>query len=186
MHFRKFLIIGAAFVSILGASAFAQDKAAKQSEVKAKAMQALQDFYKADAAIKDAVAKAPGFAVFTTYGLSFGLGGAGGKGVAHDSKAKKDVFMNIAQASAGLQIGASDTRYLFVFNDSKALADFIEKGWDASAGAAAGAGAGGGTATAGAGAGAFTGGKQYVLTKKGLQVGAAVSGLKAWKDAELN
>jgi lipid-binding SYLF domain-containing protein len=186
MQLRKLLVIGAALLSMLGASTFAQDKSAKQSEVKAKAMQALQDFYKADPKLKDAVAKAPGYAVFTTYGLSFGLGGAGGKGVAHDSKARKDTFMSIAQASAGLQIGASDTRYLFVFSSEKALNEFIEKGWDASAAAAAGAGAGGSAATAGAGAGAFTGGKHYALTKKGLQVGAAVSGLKAWKDDDLN
>ena len=186
MQRRKLVVIGAALASMLVAPAFAADKAAQQAEVKAKAMQALEDFYKADGKIKDEVAKAPGYAVFTTYGLSFGIGGAGGKGVAHDNKTKKDVFMNIAQASAGLQIGASDTRYLFVFNDAKSLASFIEKGWDASAGAAAGAGAGGSAATAGAGAGAFTGGKEYVLTKKGLQVGAAVSGQKAWKDDDLN
>ena len=186
MQRRKFLVIGSALVAV-GSRVHAQgDKGAKQSEIKAKAMQALQDFYKADPKLKDAVAKAPGYAVFTTYGLSFGLGGAGGKGIAHDNKTKKDVYMSIAQASAGLQIGASDTRYLFVFSDAKALADFIAKGWDASAGAAAGAGAGASTATAGAGVGGFTGGKQYALTKKGLQVGAAVSGLKAWKDDELN
>jgi len=73
-----------------------------------------------------------------------------------------------------------------VFNDAKSLADFIDKGWDASAGAAAGAGAGGSAANAKAGAGEFTGGKQYALTKKGLQVGAAVAGTKAWKDKDLN
>jgi lipid-binding SYLF domain-containing protein len=187
MQLHKRLFIGAALLSMLGVGAFAaDDKATQQKEVKTKAMQALQDFYKADAKIKDEVAKAPGYAVFTTYGFSFGLGGAGGKGVAHDSHTKKDVYMSIAQASAGLQIGASDTRYLFVFNDAKALAEFVDKGWDASAGAAAGAGAAGSAVTAGAGAGAFTGGKQYALTKTGLQVGAAVAGTKAWKDKELN
>ena len=173
MQIRKLVFIGAALASMLAAPAFAADKAAQQAEVKAKAMQALQDFYKADPKLKAAVEAAPGFAVFTTYGLSFGVGGAGGKGIAHNSKAKSDVYMSIAQASAGLQIGASDTRYLFVFNDAKALNDFIEKGWDASAGVAAGAGE-------------FTGGKQYALTKAGLQVGAAVAGTKAWKDKDLN
>jgi lipid-binding SYLF domain-containing protein len=186
IQLRKLLVIGATLASFLAAGAFAQDKAAKQAEVKAKATQTLEDFYKADAKLKDAVAKAPGYAVFTTYGLSFGVGGAGGKGIAHDNKTKKDTYMDMAQASAGLQIGASDTRYLFVFNDGKALSDFIEKGWDASAGAAAGAGTGTQAATAGAGAGAFTGGKVYTLTKTGLQVGAAVAGSKAWKDKELN
>jgi len=186
MRFSKLLITGVAFVSMLGASAYAQDKAAQQAEVKAKAMQALQDFYKADPKLKAAVDAAPGYAVFTTYGLSFGLGGAGGKGIAHDSKTSKNTYMSIAQASAGFQLGASDTRYLFVFDNPKALADFIDKGWDASASAAAGAGAGGSAANVAAGAGNLTGGRMYALTKAGLQAGAAVSGLKAWKDKDLN
>ena len=186
MQRRKLLFIGPALVAV-GARVHAQgDKAAKQSEVKTKAMQALQDFYKADPKLKDAVGQAPGFAVFTTYGLSFGLGGAGGKGIARDNKAAQETYMSIAQASAGLQLGASDTRYLFVFDSQKALADFIEKGWDASAGASAGAGAGDKAANVSAGAGAVVGGKMYALTKTGLQVGAAVSGLKAWKDKDLN
>jgi lipid-binding SYLF domain-containing protein len=186
MRYSNLLITGVALVSMLGAGAYAQDKAAQQAEVKAKAMQALQDFYKADSKLKAAVAAAPGYAVFTTYGLSFGLGGAGGKGIAHNNKSKSDVYMSIAQASAGLQIGASDTRYLYVFSDAKALTDFIEKGWDASAGAAAGAGTGASAANAKAGAAEFTGGKQYALTKTGLQVGAAVAGTQAWKDKDLN
>ena len=186
MQRRKFLAIGSALVAV-GAQVHAQgDKSAKQSEVKDKAMQALQDFYKADPKLKDAVSKAPGYAVFTTYGLSFGFGGAGGKGVAHDSKTAKNTYMNIAQASAGLQLGASDTRYLFVFDNPKAFADFVDKGWDASASAAAGAGAGDSSANVKAGAGNIQGGKMYALTKAGLQAGAAVSGLKAWKDGDLN
>jgi len=186
MQRRTFLVIGPALFAAGTAAHAEADKAAKQSEVKEKAMQALQDFYKADPKLRDAVAKAPGYAVFTTYGLSFGLGGAGGKGVAHDNKSKKDTYMSIGQASAGLQIGASDTRYLFVFDTPKALADFVDKGWDASASAAAGAGAGGSAANIGAGAGNIQEGRMYSLTKGGLQAGAAVSGLKAWKDSDLN
>ena len=186
MQRRKFLAIGSALAAVATGVRAEADKGAKQSEIRQKAMQALQDFYKADPKLKDAVARAPGYAVFTTYGLSFGFGGAGGKGIAHDRKAGKDTYMSIAQASAGVQIGASDTRYLFVFDDQKALADFIDKGWDASASAAAGAGAGGSAANVGAGAGNIQGGKMYSLTKGGLQAGAAVSGLKAWKDKDLN
>lgn len=185
MQVRKLLVLGATLVSFVAAgTAFAQDKAAKQAEVKAKAMQSLEDFYKAEPKLKDAVAKAPGYAVFTTYGISFLVGGAGGKGIAHDSKTKKDTFMEIGQASAGLQVGASDTRYLFVFKDAKSLNDFIEKGWDASYGG--GAGAGTGQKAGGGGSAVFTGGEMYMLTKAGLQVGAAVAGTKAWKDKELN
>jgi lipid-binding SYLF domain-containing protein len=187
MQVRKLLVIGATLVSFVAAgTAFAQDKAAKQAEVKAKAAATLEDFYKADPKVKGEVAKAPGYAVFTTYGLSFLVGGAGGKGLAHDNKTKKDVYMELAQASAGVQVGASDTRYLFVFKDAKSMNEFIEKGWDASAGASVGAGTGKESAGAAAGVGAFTGGKLYVLTKAGLQMGAAVAGTKAWKDKDLN
>ncbi|MBK6006458.1 hypothetical protein JJB11_10175 [Ramlibacter ginsenosidimutans] len=186
MQRRQFLALTPA-LAVAATSVHAKsDKAAEQAEVKAKAMQALQDFYKADPRLRDAVASAPGYAVFTTFGLSFGLGGAGGKGIAHDAKTSKDTYMSIAQASAGVQLGASDTRYLFVFDSEKALTDFVEKGWDASASAAAGAGAGGSAANVGAGAGNIQGGRMYALTKAGLQVGAAVSGLKAWKDKDLN
>ena len=185
MQRRKFLIIGSALLA--AAPLHAQgDKAARQAEIKDKAMQALQDFYKADPKLQEGVTKAPGFAVFTTYGLSFGFGGAGGKGVAHDNRSSSDVYMSIAQASAGAQLGASSTRYLFVFDTPKALADFVDKGWDASAGASAGAGAGGSAANVKAGAGNVMGGRMYALTKSGLQGGAAISGLKAWKDKDLN
>jgi len=185
MQRRKFLAIGSALAAI-GSGVHAQDKSAKQSEIKAKASEALQDFYKADPKLREAVAGAPGYAVFTTFGLSFGLGGAGGKGLAHDRKTGQDTYMSIAQASAGLQIGASDTRYLFVFDSPQSLAEFIDKGWDASAGAAVGAGTGASAANVKAGAGNFTGGRMYALTKAGLQAGAAVAGTKAWKDKDLN
>jgi lipid-binding SYLF domain-containing protein len=186
MQRRQLLVISTALLSMPAVDAFAADKASEQAEVKAKADKALQDFYKADPKLKDAVAKAPGYAVFVTFGLSFGLGGAGGKGLAHDNGANKDVYMKIAQGSAGLQLGASDTRYLFVFADQKSLNEFIAKGWDASGSAGAGVGAGGSAANAGAGAGGFTGGKQYTLTKAGLQVGLSLAGMKAWKDDDLN
>jgi len=164
-------------------SAMAADKA-KQDEVLKAAQVTLADFYKAEPKIKGEVAAAPGYAVFTTYGISFLLGGAGGKGVVYDAATKTNTFMEMALASAGLQIGASETRYLFIFKDKASMQQFIDKGWDASAGAAAGAGTG--TQSAGGSTGAFTGGKMYQLTKAGLQVGVAAAGTKVWKDKDLN
>ena len=64
------------------------------------------------------------------------------------------------------------------------MQQFIDSGWDASAGAAASAGTG--SKSAGGSTGAFTGGKMYQLTKTGLQVGVAAAGTKVWKDKDLN
>jgi len=183
MKLLKWLATAATLTAFGLSSAMAADKA-KQDEVLKAAQTTLADFYKAEPKIKAEVEKAPGYAVFTTYGISFLLGGAGGKGVVHDAATKKNTFMELAQASAGLQIGASDTRYLFIFKDQASMQQFINSGWDASATAAAGAGTG--TQSGGGSAGAFTGGKFYQLTKAGLQVGVAAAGTKVWKDKDLN
>jgi lipid-binding SYLF domain-containing protein len=185
MQIHQFVAAAAVAVALATTPALAQDKAKNQAEVRAKAQATLNDFYKADPKVKGEVEKSAGYAVFTTYGLSFLIGGAGGKGLAHDNKTKKVVYMDLAQASAGLQIGASDTRYLFIFKDATELQRFIDSGWEASAAAAAGAGAGS-TGSASASTGGATGAKYYQLTKAGLQAGAAVAGTKVWKDKELN
>ena len=76
MKFGKFLTIGAMALSLVAGSAFAQDKAAKQAEVVKASMAALDKFYAKNADLKTQVAKAPGYAVFTTYGVSFLIGGS--------------------------------------------------------------------------------------------------------------
>ena len=185
MQIHKFVAAAAMAIAVATTPALAQDKAKKQAEVREKANATLNDFYKAEPKVKAEVEKAPGYAVFTTYGLSFLVGGAGGKGLVYDKKTKKNTYMDMATASAGLQIGASDTRYLFVFKDAKEMERFINSGWEASGGGGAGAGAGS-AGSVGGSAGGFTGGKYYQLTKTGLQAGAAVGGTKVWKDKELN
>ena len=186
MNFKNILAIAtAAIVSFTATGAFAQsDKEKKQAEVRTKAEATLADFYKAQPTLKAQVEMAPGYAVFTTYGLSFLVGGAGGKGVVHDNKTKKNTYMDLGQASAGLQIGAQEARYLFVFKDAKAMQSFIDSGWTASG--EGGAGAGAGKSAAGGTGGQFTGGTVYSLTKQGFQAGGAVAGTKVWKDKELN
>lgn len=173
----------AAFVS---GPAMAQDKAKKQAEIRSATTAALERFYKADPKLKDAVAKAPGYGVFTTYGLSFLVGGAGGSGLVHDNKTKQDTFMNLAQASAGLMLGASETQHLIVFKTPKAMQTFVDKGWEAGAGATASAGTGSKSAGSGVGVNAVADASFYTITKTGLEAGGAVAGTKFWKDKELN
>ncbi len=185
MKFNTILAVAtAAIVSFTATGAFAQsEKEKKQAEVRAKADVTLADFYKAQPSLKAELGKAPGYAVFTTYGFSFLLGGAGGKGLVHDNKTKKNTYMELAQATAGLQLGAAESRYLFVFKDAKAMQSFMDSGWEAGGEGGAGAGAGKG---AGGTGGQFTGGMVYSLTKTGFQAGGMVTGTKVWKDKELN
>jgi lipid-binding SYLF domain-containing protein len=162
------------------------DKAKKQAEIQKMARDALPEFYKAEPSLKGAVEKAAGYAVFSTFGLSFIIGGAGGKGLAHDNKTKTDTYMHQAQASAGVQAGIAESRTLIVFKSAATLKSFIDSGWDV------GAGGGAGAAVQGKGAGGTAGGTfgsdttVYTLTRTGLQAGFGVAGGKFWKDKELN
>jgi lipid-binding SYLF domain-containing protein len=183
MKFIKWLAAGIALAAFGLAPAGAADKA-KQDEVLKAANAALADFYKKEPKLKAKVEKAPGYAVFSTFGLSFIIGGAGGKGVLHDNATKKNTFMDLAAASAGLQLGASETRYLFIFKDKASMQQFLDSGWDATGNVAAGAGTG--DKSASATLGQFTGGDFYRLTKAGLEASVAASGIKVWKDKDLN
>jgi len=180
-----FAIAALAIFSFTTTGAVAQsEKEKNQAELQAKVDQTLVEFYKAKPKLKAEVEKAAGYGVFTSYGLTFLVGGGGGKGLVHDNKSKHITYMEMAQASAGLQIGAAETRYLFVFKDAKAMQSFIDSGWEA--GGEIGAGAGAGKKSAGGSVGQFTGGYLYSLTKNGFQVGGAVAGTKFWKDKDLN
>ena len=193
MRIRTLLGLGAMALSLIAGGALAkEDKATKRAEVQKKTSEALERFYKAKPELKEAVAKAPGYGIFTTYGFSFVIGGAGGSGIVHDNKTKHDTYMSVGGASAGLQLGASQTEVLFIFHNAAAMKTFIDKGW--TGGAEAKASAGAGDKSVGGGRGESTGGSKtgdvgadtYTMTKNGLEAGVAVGGSKFWKDKDLN
>ncbi|MFM1989901.1 MAG: hypothetical protein RJA99_2858 [Pseudomonadota bacterium] len=161
-------------------------KAEQQAEIRKAAREAIGKFEQAEPKIREELAAAPGYAVFTTYGLSFMIGGAGGKGLVHDAATKKDTFMQMAQASAGVQIGAAESQTLVVFKSKKAMDAFVNSGWTAEAGGGGSAGAAG--KSAGGTTAAMIGAEStvYTITKNGLQAGGAVAGTKFWKDKALN
>ncbi len=185
MKLKTLFTIGTVILSIAAGTAFAQnDKAKKQAEIRKVAQVSLENFYKAGPNIKGEVEKSPGYAVFTTYGLSFLVGGAGGKGIARDNKTKKETFMHMAQASVGAQAGIAESETLIIFSTQKALDNFIAKGWDASGGGSLQGGAAG--TSVGGSAAQGIGEKSYTLTKNGLAVGMMVAGTKYSKDKDLN
>lgn len=186
MNVIRMFFTGAVALMFAAGGALAQDKAAKQAEVTKATQAALQKFYAAKPELKAEVAKAPGYGVFTSYGVSFLVGGAGGKGVVHDNKSGKNTYMAMASGSVGMQIGAAETDVLVVFKTAAAMNDFVNKGWTAGGGAALGAGADGKTAGSGRGGNISDDFASYTLTKTGLEAGVSVGGAKFWKDGDLN
>jgi len=84
------------------------EKAQQQDSVRDMASKALSDLFKKHPAAKDAIAKAPGFAVFSDFGFKMMfLGGAGGSGVAENRARGQEIFMKMADFQPGLGLGAA-------------------------------------------------------------------------------
>src|SRR5436190_24132027 len=103
------------FVAAGLAAAADGDVSKKRAEVQKATKAALERFYKADPKLKAQVDKSPGYAVITSFGITFLVGGAGGSGIAHDRKTGKETYLSMAQASAGFQVGAAQTDTLIIF-----------------------------------------------------------------------
>ncbi len=128
---RKMLSGVIAVVALtLSASAFAADPAAQKAELRKMCDEALATLFKAKPAAKAEVEKAAGYGCFTSFGISFFVGGAGGRGLVHDNATKKTTFMNMGQATGGLDFGVKDYREVLVFKDKATLAKFVDKGWE--------------------------------------------------------
>ena len=182
------LLSGALMLSLAAGTALATDAdaAKKRTEIRNVTKKTLARFYKANPDLKGEVSKSRGYGVFTTFGLSFLVGGAGGSGMVVDRKTGRDTFMKMAQASAGFQIGAAQTETLIIFKSSEVMAHFIDKGWEFGGAGGVEAGAGGKTTGLAEAGGEMGGSLFYTLTKNGLQAGGAGTGTKFWKDKNLN
>jgi lipid-binding SYLF domain-containing protein len=159
----------------------------KREKTRKMAAQTLQDLYKLQPTAQAAIQKSAGYAVFNNMGTNLLLlSTARGAGIAVDSKSKQETFMKMISAGAGLGIGVKDYRVIFVFENEKALGQFIDSGWaaDAQTDAAAKTGSSG-TAYSGA-VQAAPGVWVYQITKKGLALQMTLQGTKYSKDDDLN
>jgi lipid-binding SYLF domain-containing protein len=158
----------------------------KRDKTRKMASQTLEDLYKLQPTAKAAIEKSAGYAVFNNMGTNLLLvSTARGAGIAVD-KTKQETFMKMISAGAGLGVGVKDYRVIFVFEDEKALGQFLNSGWAADAQTDAAAK----TASSGA---AYSGAVQvtpgvwvYQITKKGLALQLTLQGTKYYKDDDLN
>ncbi|MCL2657739.1 MAG: YSC84-related protein [Betaproteobacteria bacterium] len=159
---------------------------AQRAEIRKMCDAALATLVKAKPKLKTVIAKSPGYGCFSSFGVTLLVGGAGGRGLVHNNATGKTTFMNMGQASAGLEVGIKDYREVLVFHDAKTLNSFVENGWEltATGGGAAAVEKKGGSAEGGA----SLGGKISIfpMTETGLSAGGSLGGRKYWKDKELN
>ncbi len=151
------------------------------------AAQTLQDLYKLQPTAQAAIQKAAGYAVFNNMGTNvLVLSTARGAGIAIDSKSKQETFMKMVSAGVGLGIGVKDYRVIFVFENEKALAQFINSGWSGSAQTDAAAKAGKSGAAYSGAVEAAPGVWVYQITKNGIALQLTLQGTKYYKDDDLN
>ncbi len=135
---------------------------------------------------KAKIADAPGYAVFSNFGMKILIAGSGnGFGVVHDKAANADTYMKMLELNVGLGIGIKNYRVIFVFHNAAAMKKFINEGWTfgGDAQAAAKISHDGGEAAA---TGSLSDVEVFILTKTGIDVSATIDGTKFWRDDELN
>ena len=176
-----------ALMLLCALSVLAKTKEEKQAERRKKADETLQRLYKAKPSAQAAIHGAAGYAVFNNKGTKILVGGAGsGSGIAVDNSTKKVTYMKMREVQAGFGMGVKKFSVIFVFQNQKALDDFVNGSWDASGQttAAAKSGDGGGSLQ-----GATQGGPGvwiYQMTDKGLALELTIKGTKYSKDDDLN
>jgi lipid-binding SYLF domain-containing protein len=187
MKLRKIGFILGMILLVAGFASAKDSPEKKKQNARKMAQETLKNLYKLQPSAEAAVKKSAGYAVFNNMGTNLLLvSTARGAGIAINSKTKKETFMKMLSAGAGLGIGVKDYRVIFVFENENALNRFIASGWAASA-------EGDAAAKAGKSGAAYSGAAQvspgvwvYQITKNGLALQLTLQGTKYYKDDDLN
>ncbi len=163
------------------------DNDKKREKTRKMAAQTLQELNKLQPTSNAAIQKSAGYAVFNNMGTNLLLlSTARGSGIAMNTKTKKEIFMKMISAGAGLGVGVKDYRVVFIFQDDKALAQFLDSGWSGSAQTDAAAKAGESGAAYSGAVEVAPGVWVYQITKNGLALQLTLQGTKYYKDDDLN
>ena len=159
----------------------------KRAEILQMRGETLNELYNLRPDARDLIKSSVGYGVFSTKGMKILVaGGTSGKGVLVDQEKGHKTYMHMAQVDVGLGYGIEDARFVFVFQDRRAMETFGTKGWDFSGKAdlaASAQGAGGSLA----GAVSFLPGVLvYQFTKNGLAATLTLQGTKFWPNEKLN
>ena len=126
-------VLAAGVLALAMGAAFAQpseDLAKERAEARAQSGDVLARLYAAQPSAKSAVESAAGYATFRNLGIKIGVAGTGkGKGLAVRGRDDRETFMRFVEVQAGLGVGIKKYDLVFVFEDEKALEEFITKGW---------------------------------------------------------
>ena len=184
---RRMMVL--AMVCALSAPGIAigADRAKEQAEVRKAGQDALAALYKVQPSARKAVESAAGYAAFSNFGMKILVAGGGsGKGIAVNNKTKAMTYMKMAEVQAGLGFGAKKFQFVWVFENEKALNDFVNTGWEFGAQATAAAKAGDKGAAYQGAISVSPGVWLYQITGTGLALELTAKGTKYYKDADLN
>ena len=183
----ELLILAVAVFLLVPNASLAATKEEKQANGRKVAEETLQRLYKVQPAARARIEKAAGYAVFSNFGMKILVAGGGsGEGIAVNNKTKAVTYMKMAEVQAGLGFGVKKFQLVWVFENDKALNDFINSGWEFGAQATAAAKAGDKGASFQGAVAVAPGVWLYQLTGDGLAVELTAKGTKYYKDKDLN
>jgi len=164
-----------------------KERAQEKADIRKMAGETLERLYKLQPGAKKAIANSAGYGVFSNFGMKiFFVGGGSGKGIVLNTKTKKETFMKMIEAQAGLGLGAKKFRLVWVFEKHKDVDGFVNSGWEIGGQTTAAAKAGDqGGAIAGAMA-ISPGVWLYQLTDDGLALELTAKGTKYYRDKNLS
>ena len=184
---KKMTVIGLLLFVATGVAQAQSDKEAGRAEVRKSTNAVLKQLYAVQPSARKTVAAAPGYAVFSNFGMKILFAGGGtGNGIAVNHQTKQETFMKMMEVQAGLGMGIKKFGLVFVFQDRQALERFISSGWEASAQTSAEAlSRGKGVALKGAimvSPGVWV----YQVAEDGLALDVTIKGTKYFRNDDLN